>query len=258
LEIVEPEFYRDGGLHMSVSLTLIPVALALRVVMGKDRFENWIRSMECPRKTNFTSERDLIVTVKKGGYDAEKWGSMIKTHINGEKQFFFWEFRNGAWYAIFSKYDSPKLIEDFMRTLEERTGRVIFEMSEENSFVQESVTQIFPTNFRDRDLLIQVLEDNGMVPIEEESGNLVVHLGGAILTFQQSSPGGLITVELSESNNLPSIFRQLSLLDEDYKSYIQEKAYQSVKNKAEDKGFVIEEEQILEDNSIVITLSIKR
>lgn len=243
---------------MSVSLTMIPVALALRVVMGKERFDSWIQSMEVTKKTNFKSERELITTVKKCGYDAEKWADMVKTHIRGEKEFFFWELRGGAWHAVFSKYDNMGSVKSFMKTLEQRAGRVVFSERESENLIQQPLTQIFPTNFRDRELLKQVLQENDIHPIEMENGQLTCDLGNARLQFYQSSPDSLITVELSGASNTQSIFRHLSLLDEDYKSYIQERAYHDVKEKAEEKGLTIEHEQILEDNSIVITLNIQR
>lgn len=243
---------------MSVSLTMIPVALALRVVMGKERFDNWIESMELPKKTNFKSQRELISTVKQCGYDAEKWGSMIKTHIQGEKRFFFWEVRDGSWQAIFSKYDSQEMIENFMRTMEQRANRRIFIDTVENSHTEIQAKKVFPTNFHNMDLLKQVLQDNDMYVIKDEKGQIMCDLGNARLLFHQSHPESLITVELVQAEDMQSIFRHLSLLDEDYKNYIQDQAYQNMKEKAEEKGLTIEHEQILEDNSIVLTLSIQR
>ena len=177
---------------MSVSLTLIPVALAMRVVMGKEGFNDFVKSNEVLKKTNFTSERDLIVTVKQCGYDAEKWGGMIKTHLRGEKEFFFWEFREGVWYAIFSTYDTPSRIKEFMKNIDVRSGRNIFGEIEETSLIQKPLSQTFPTNFRDKQLLKQVLIDNGMHPIELENGQMRCDLAGANMTFKQESPDSLI------------------------------------------------------------------
>lgn len=247
---------------MSVSLTMIPVALALRVVMGKEKFNNWIQSMEIPQKTTFKSERDLITTVKQCGYDAQKWGGSIKTHMRGEKEFFFWEVRDGAWQAIFSKYDNMDLVKHFMQTLEQRSGRNIFVELEQAvvqaPIPQQMVKQIFPTNFRDFDLLKKVLEDNEFNPVELKSGQLSCDIGNAKLNFNQDIPDSIITVELSKTMELQSVFRQLSLVDEDYKSYLQERAYQDVLTKAEERGLTVEQEQILPDNSIVLTLNIQR
>ncbi|MEH7380478.1 hypothetical protein V7138_08360 [Bacillus sp. JJ1533] len=243
---------------MSVSLTLIPVALAMRVVMGKEGFNEFVKSNEVLKKANFTSERDLIVTVKKCGYDAEKWGGMIKTHLRGEKEFFFWEFRDGAWYAILSTYDTPSRIKEFMNNMNVRSGRTIFGTADETSLIQKPLTQTFPTNFRDKSLLKQVLLDNGMQPVELENGQIRCDLAGANMTFKQGSPDSLIVVELSSEVNMQTVFRHLSVVDDEYKRYVQNEVYQHLLQKVEEKGLKIEQEQVLEDHSIVVTLNIQR
>ncbi|MEH7236384.1 hypothetical protein [Bacillus sp. JJ1562] len=243
---------------MSVSLTLIPVALAMRVVMGKEGFNDFVKSNEILKKANFTSERDLIVTVKKCGYDAEKWGGMIKTHFRGEKEFFFWEFRDGAWYAIFSSYDPPSRIKEFMKNIDVRSGRNIFGGEVETSTIQKPLNLTFPTNFRDKSLLKQVLLDNGIQPIELENGQIRCDLAGANMTFKQGSPDSMIVVELSSEVNMQTVFRHLSVVDDEYKRYIQNEVYQHLLQKVEEKGLKIEQEQVLEDHSIVVTLNIQR
>lgn len=86
---------------MSVCIALLPVALAIRIVMGKENFENWVRAQQVRVPTSFKTELELARAVKKAGYDAIKFGSSIKTHIDGEKNFFFWELVDGKWIAIF-------------------------------------------------------------------------------------------------------------------------------------------------------------
>ncbi|WML33263.1 hypothetical protein [Clostridium sp. OS1-26] len=74
---------------MSISLALIPLALVVRGVMGKKRFEEMVESLQVKVKTNFKDEKELVSTVRKAGFDAVQWGDSIKTHINGEKNFSF-------------------------------------------------------------------------------------------------------------------------------------------------------------------------
>jgi len=243
---------------VSVSLTLVPVALAMRVVMGKEGFNDFVKSHEKPIKVNFTSERDLIVTVKKCGYDAEKWGGMIKTHLRAGKEFFFWEFRDGVWYAIFSTYDTPSRIKEFMNNINTRAGRAIFGEEDEATTIQKPLTQTFPTNFRDKSLLKQVLLDNGIQPIEGENGQIRCELAGASMTFKQGSPDSIIVVELSSEVDMQAVFRHLSVVDDEYKRYVQNEVYQHLLKKVEEKGLKIEQEQVLEDHSIVVTLNIQR
>ncbi len=123
---------------MSIQLALVPIALALRVVMGKDNFNNWVNSLQVKIPTNFEDELDLVSTVKKAGYDAEKWGGSIKTHIQGEQEFFFWELIDGKWTAVFAKSDSKEAVSQFMKDLESKSNRRIFVVNQETKKIEVS------------------------------------------------------------------------------------------------------------------------
>ncbi len=241
---------------MSVSLALIPVALTLRVVMGKEGFENWVQSMQVRMPTNFEHEVDLVVTVRKAGYDAEKWAGLVKTHIMGEREFFFWELIDGTWTAVFAKSDSREMISRFISDLESKTGRKIF-VSEEASgrtFVPQS--QTFPTNFRDGRLLASTLRDYGLQPNEQPNGEITCRVEQSILRFNPAEEGPF-SVEVENAPNLQQVFQILSTLDEDYKRGVQAAAYETLMSRVGERDLVVESEEVLEDNSIVITLNVQ-
>lgn len=50
---------------MSVSIALLPIALALRIVMGRENFENWAKSQQQTVLTSFSTELELTRAVKK-------------------------------------------------------------------------------------------------------------------------------------------------------------------------------------------------
>lgn len=241
---------------MSVSLALIPVALTMRIVMGKEGFENWVQSMQIRMPTNFEHEVDLVVTVRKAGYDAEKWAGLIKTHLKGERDFFFWELVDGTWTAVFAKSDSQEMISRFVRDLEEKTGRRIFvtEEGHGNTFVTEN--QTFPTNFRDEQMLINTLRDYGLQPSVQTSGEVTCRVEQSILRFRPAEEGPF-SVEVENAPNLQQVFQLLSTLDEDYKRGVQATAYEKLMGRVEEKNLVVESEEVMEDNSIVITLNVQ-
>ncbi|MBD8067468.1 hypothetical protein [Bacillus sp. PS06] len=243
---------------MSVSLTMIPIALALRVTMGKERFDDFIKSNQVLKKTTFKSERDLIGTIKKCGFDAQKMGGMIKTHFRDKKGFFFWELRDGVWCAVFSKYDSEHKVQQFMKDLEQQSMRNIFTENKDIPSLQTPLKPIFPTNFRNKSLLRQVLIDNGMNPVELENGKIICDLKNAKIQFHQSSKDSIFSVEVLEGADMQSIFKHLWIVDDEYKNNVQNLVYQNLLENVEKQGFAIEDEQVLEDNSIMITLNIQR
>ncbi|NCQ86106.1 MAG: hypothetical protein GPJ00_17105 [Microcystis aeruginosa W13-18] len=82
---------------MSISLLLLPVALALRAIVGKDKLEEWAASSPNKVPTNFKDGNELERFVIGAGYDAEKWGSSYKTHLlNPRKRFLFLGFNRWA------------------------------------------------------------------------------------------------------------------------------------------------------------------
>lgn len=248
---------------MSVSLTMIPVALALRVVMGKDRFNEWVESSQQPQISNFKSKRELTSIVQLAGYDAIPYGSSIKTHFN-EKDFFFWELRDGQWVAIFTQYDSRQQIETFIRKLNEAANRNVFSNEQPEQIKRQENGQVplqkavFPTNFSNIDLLERVLQENAIPTSKLAGGTLVSQLQSAELHFIQHRPEGVIDVEVKDPSSMKNIFRQLNVLDENYRKQLQQETYTKVMEQADAKGFTVEEEMILPDESILLTLRVGR
>ena len=241
---------------MSVSLALIPVALTMRVVMGKENFENWVRSMQVRMPTNFEHEVDLVVTVRKAGYDAEKFAGLIKTHPRGEQEFFFWELVDGTWTAVFAKSDSQEIVSRFVQDLEERAGRRIFVTEGAVEVTPIAQSRTFPTNFRDERLLVDTLEDHGLRPSVQANGEVVCTVEQLVLRFRPAEEGPF-SVEVENAPDLQQVFQFLSTLDEDYRRGVQAEAYEKLMGRVEEKNLVVESEEVLEDNSIVITLNVQ-
>ncbi len=245
---------------MSIAIVLLPVALAMapallaaRLVMGKDKFAAWLESLQVKIPTYFENETDLISTVKKAGYDAEKWGGSIKTHIKGDQNFFFWNLIDGKWVAVFSKSDSKDMIIAFIKDLETKSGRKLFVVNEETKKIAVIPTRTFPTNFRDGELLKKTLADHGLNPKQQNTGNIVCNVGPVTLHFRQED-GSPFSVEIKGAQDMAAIFTQLFSVDEDYKRYVQSSTYEKLKKRAVEKNLTIESEEVLEDNSIVLTL----
>ena len=237
---------------MSVSLVMLPVALALRVVMGKEHFEAWVASQQDRVETNITREFELGHLLKQAGYDAVKFGALIKTHLDGEKSFFFWEFIDGKWVAIFAKGVDATMREALISKLESAAGRSVF-LTAINAEPQEAT--IYPTNFMDRDLLAQVLADLGGDPIYGKDESLSCRINSVRLLFTKSGDGPF-SVAVQGGERVEHAFQYLSDLDADYRKAVQTSVYQRVKAEAESRDLLIESEEIMPDKSILLTLRI--
>jgi len=237
---------------MSVSIALLPVALAMRIIMGKENFENWVEAQQVRVPTSFTTELELARTVKMAGYDAVKFGASIKTHIDGEKTFFFWELVDGKWMAIFSKHHEQALLDRFTSSVESVAGHKIFG---DFSSTTIAVSTQFPTNFRDSALLIEALTDFGAQPSKQANGSITCKIEESVLRFTQVGESPYM-VEVKNSPSLEQVYRYMSDIDDDYKRCVQTAVYEKVKARAAERDMEIESEEVLPDKTILITLRV--
>jgi len=237
---------------MSVSIALLPVALALRIIMGKDNFENWVNAQQVRVPTAFTTEVELVRAVKKAGYDAMKFGSSIKTHIDGEKIFFFWELIDGKWVAIFSKHHEQSCIDRFTSSVESVVGRKIFG---ELSSTPSAVSAQFPTNFRDGALLIKALTEFGAQPRKLANSSIVCKIEKSDLLFTQAGDSPYM-VNVKNSPSLEQVYHYMSDIDDDYKRCVQTAVYEKIKARAIEQDMTIENEEVLPDKTILMTLRV--
>lgn len=240
---------------MSFSLALVPVALALRVVMGRDNFQRWVQEMHVKVPTTFADEFDLLRSVRQAGYDAEVWGGVRKTRVDDHGHVMMWELVDGAWVAVFSRADGEEFMRRTMHDLESKTGRRIFTVQADGAGPTEPARQSFPTNFRDGTLLMQTLREYGVNPARQPDGEIVCTLGSSTVRFRPAADGPY-SVEVDNTPDLPAIFQQLSTLDDDYKRCVQAMVYEKLKEKIEGSTLMLEGEEVLDDNSIVLTLTV--
>lgn len=241
---------------MSVSLALVPVALALRVIMGKKRFEAWVDSMQLKIPTTLRDESDLVATIRGAGYDADKWGGSYKTHLAGEKLWFFWEQVDGVWTAIFGTSDPRQAIFAFIQDVEAKVGRQIFEWEQPGQAPRVLPSKTFPTNFRDPELLRKVLREYGLTPVFNKEGVMVWEMNSMTLIFRQETDQPF-SLEVKNVADMRQIYTSLDDINDVYTGEVQQRTYENLKARIRDRGLVIVDEEKSADESILLTLSIQ-
>ncbi len=113
----------------------------------------------------------------------------------------------------------------------------------------------YPTNFRDSALLVKTLEDFGVDEIQQSKQELRCKVNGFPLRFYPDATG-IYQVEIAEDSDLRLLYGKLASLDIEYRKNVQALTYYNLKQKAVAANMTIENEEILDDNSIVVTLSI--
>jgi len=257
---------------MSVCILAIPLALAVRAVMGEKKFNAWIESNTMRFATNFKNAKDLVQTVKLAGYDAADFGNnTYKTHIDKDL-WFLWELHEGKWQANFNKSDDTEKIRAFFRDLQHKSNRQILYVAPQRTQaarttttyaqaapprpkIEPVISKTLPTIYADRDTLLATLQKYGAAGVQVQGLDVACWIDGVQLNFTQPAPG--VTYELSfGEKDSRAVYDTIRRLDEGYRSTVQEQTYENVKKKLDEKHFIIEDEEIMDDNSIVLTVSI--
>lgn len=255
---------------MSLSLMAIvvglPVALTARVVMGEEKFNQWIKSGEDVRYTNFSSMDEMKKTVCQAGYDVVPFFNSPKTHLTKDSgAWFLWEMRDGQIAAILSKHDDKAAIQKFISAVETVAGRKIFkeltvkqnDTSPTKNSRTELIEQQIPTVFTDESLLKQVLEKFNLPVIHESDGYIQSQFGDLQVLFTRDGEEAYDLLIRGPERAMKSFYDCLFSMNEEYGLSIQEQTYLHVLANLEDSGMTLLEENVLEDNSIVLTLQVE-
>ncbi len=270
---------------MSINISLIPLALVMRVVMGEKGFEDFVRKNEDVRYTKFKSFKDIERIVKKSGYDfVEQWG-MLKTHFK-TKDYFLWEIRSGYVCAVFSVYDADLDVNNFIRAIEQTIGAKCFYNSAEEINIEEIntniqhkkemqaqrviepqkeiqtkkeiqvpiVEQVFQTKFTDKNLLIKALTSIGLNCVEK---NNEITCSSDNYTLIFTNKNNLYEFRIKGNVSNKEAYQKYKDIDTRYAKELQQEIIQNVKQKvAKSPTMHLEQEEVLEDNSVLLTITI--
>lgn len=250
-------------LFVSISLWMIPIALAVRVVMGAENFDKWVKSMEVRMPTKFQSEHELANALELAGYDFIDYQKFKKTHFG--KTFFFWEKNNDVWEAVFSTSDDKIVITELIEKIETVVGSKVFDkeiITKSPQSKEKSVQRvIYPTNFADSAMLKNTLTNYGISCVEKstlDSEIFECDINNIKLILSKKTDEQVYYAEIIHTGNLSSAYFHLNNLDEEYKKNIQTATYKKVLSKVrQSNNMYIEDEHILEDNTLVITVGIR-
>lgn len=255
---------------MSLSLMAIvvglPVALTARVVMGEEKFNQWIRSSENVLYTNFSSMDEMKKIVCQAGYDVVPYFNSPKTHLKkNSSAWFLWEIRDGQVAAILSKYDDKAAIQKFISAVEETAGQKVFKglAAKQKDILSDSngktvlIEQQIPTVFTDEGLLKQVLEKFNLPVVYESAGNIQSQFGDLQVLFTRDVGEAYDLQIQGPERAMKSFYDCLFAMNEEYGLSIQEQTYLHVLANLEDAGMTLLEENVLEDNSIMLTLQVE-
>lgn len=122
----------------------------------------------------------------------------------------------------------------------------------ESNFLEKKLE----TPFMDKNILLKTLEEHGIQDLEEEEGKIKGKTDSYSLVFEkmaEDKPYSL-TISYLEGNNLEE---KLNDLNSEYTMNVQEESYLSIVEKLKENNMQIEEEEVLDDNTIVLTVNLE-
>lgn len=280
---------------MSISLIGImvglPIGLAMRGIMGKEKFEQWLEASDYILYTNFSSENEVRRVVQTAGYDVREWGDSLKTHLTDKKSsYFLWTRRDGKIVAKMTIYDDKEVIARFVSKVERAAGRKVFweEKQKAKTDVSQTVEkkemrtvhekevkekyvlekkverekqpeyrENFPSIYVDADLVLNILNQY-QIKVRSFQENLIeAEYECYKMSFVRNSSEEPFDIDIvSDSKSMKALYNCLDNMNEEYFASVQEKTYLQIREQIEEEGLEIEEEQVMEDNSIVITVAV--
>ena len=112
------------------------------------------------------------------------------------------------------------------------------------------------TVFNDYELLHKTLQDHGL-PVERVSDSrLAVKSGKYELLYERPAPGGPFYVSASGWESAAHLIADITCLENEYRSNVQSYTYNKLLQNLSESGMTVEEETVLEDNSIVLTIAV--
>ena len=112
----------------------------------------------------------------------------------------------------------------------------------------------YKTIFTDENLLIKTLSEHGIEDIVNQDGKLYGTAGDIKLEFEKGKDGIYDMLITHKENEDMSIVDELS---DEYKLNVQEQSYMNIKQNLEKQNLSIESEEVMEDNSIMITVNLE-
>lgn len=151
--------------------------------------------------------------------------------------------------------NSSMLSEDIESKIEDYETKNI---CEDKHIISETeiLEKSFETPFANKDILIKTLEEHGVKNINEDYGKITGIIDKYALTFEKKEEDKPynITINYHSSNNPEET---LNDLNSEYALNVQEESYLSIIEKLKNNNMEIEEEEVLDDNTIVLTVNLE-
>lgn len=112
------------------------------------------------------------------------------------------------------------------------------------------------TVFLDGSLLLQTLQEHGFQVDQLSEDEYTVQTEAGFLRYFRSAAGAPFQVEAKRIKDPRQLLQSLDLLENEYGRNVQRFTYETVRCNLKEHGMSLESEEVLEDDTILLTLSL--
>ncbi len=113
-----------------------------------------------------------------------------------------------------------------------------------------------PTKFADKGLLVKTLKDHGIRTVEIDRDHLVIKLDEGEIHYHRNTGDDTFMMSVRGIGNIDKLMGSLKEFEEEYGKNVQAYTYHKIIEAMEEHGLSLTDEEVLEDDSILLTLSI--
>ncbi len=112
------------------------------------------------------------------------------------------------------------------------------------------------TGFTDRELLVKTLLEHGMKVAEADDDHLVVMTDEGEIHYSREDSKAPFMMSIKGIRDMDRLIADLKEFEEEYGRNVQAYTYHKILQAMEEHGLSLKEEEVLEDDSILLTLRI--
>ncbi len=164
-----------------------------------------------------------------------------------------------AWVVGFAVTAVANSIADNQKSSQNNESKNVYEnVCEDVHVITEAdlMEKSLETPFMDKEILLKTLEEHGVTNIKEEYGKITGDVDTYSLSFEkmEADKPYFLTISYLSQNNPEE---KLNDLSSEYALNVQEESYLSIIEKLKENNMEVEEEEVLDDNTIVLTVNLE-
>ena len=112
------------------------------------------------------------------------------------------------------------------------------------------------TGFADGQLLLTTLNEHGLNAVQKGEDHIVVLTDQGELHYERAAEGEPYVLNVRNVQNVKELMRELKVFEEEYGRNVQAYTYSRIMESLTEHGLVLQEEEVTEDDTIVLTLNV--